>query len=82
VQSSIGRAISLYAFTVLGIFLIVAPWTPVWEQAILALVPAAATWMMSGWVRGVVSGVGALDLVVALQVGAELWKGMRSDPGE
>ena len=76
-QSSVGRAISLYAFTVLGIFLIVAPWTPVWEQATLVLLPAAAKWMLTGWVRGVVSGLGALDLVIALQVGVDLWKSMR-----
>jgi hypothetical protein len=69
---------SLYAFSVLGVFLLVAPWTPVWGRATTALLPEAlAGWVHTGWVRGVVSGVGALDLVVALQLAVELWRSMR-----
>jgi hypothetical protein len=69
---------SLYAFTVLGMFLLVAPWSPVWEQATHALFPARlGIWVRTGWVRGLVSGLGALDLAVAFQVGRELWSAMR-----
>ena len=53
--------------------------TKVWEQATRTLLPGAAKWMLTGWVRGVVSGLGALDLVIALQVGVDLWKSMRVD---
>ena len=78
-ESRVGKAIVLYAFSVLGLFLLVAPWTPVWEQATVALLPTAAgTWIRSGWVRGGVSGLGALDLVVALQVGRELWRAFQT----
>jgi len=75
---------SLYAFTVLGIFLLVAPWSAVWEAGLLALLPASfAGWVRSGWVKGFVSGLGALDLAVAVQVGWELWRSLRPpEPGD
>lgn len=79
-ESRVRSAMSLYAFTVLGIFLLFAPWSPVWDQASVALLPAAAGLVVrSGWVRGLVSALGALDLFVALQVGRELWDSMRSE---
>jgi hypothetical protein len=70
----------LYAFAVFGLFLVVAPWTPVWNRAMLVLLPTSiGTWAMSGWARGVVSGLGALDLLVALQVAREFWGQMQSE---
>ena len=77
-DSRILAALLLYAFVVLGVFLLVAPWTPVWGQATVALLPTAlGQWVMRGWVRGVISGLGALDLVVAIQVAAELRRSLR-----
>ena len=71
----IRSALSLYAFAVLGLFLLVAPWTPIWTRAAIVLIPTpVGAWALSGWVRGLVSGLGALDLVVALQVARELWR--------
>jgi hypothetical protein len=65
--------LALYAFSVLGFFLLVAPWTPVWEQAVVTLLPTRlGAWITSGWVRGLTSGLGVLDLIVAAQVGTEL----------
>jgi len=79
-QSRIGAALSLYTFAVLGLLLFVAPWTPVWTQATYTLLPERlGRWVLTGWVRGIVSGLGALDLVIALQVGAEMWRRMRRD---
>jgi hypothetical protein len=73
--SRLGVALSLYAFAVLGLFLLVTPWTAVWEQASLALVPEGAReFVLSGWCRGGVSGLGLADLVVATQAGRELWR--------
>jgi hypothetical protein len=76
-DSRIRSALILYAFSVLGLFLLVAPWTPIWSRAAVLLLPTpAGAWVMSGWARGVVSGLGAIDLMVALQVARELWRQM------
>ena len=76
----IRTAFMLYAFAVFGLFLVVAPWTPIWNRAMLALLPTSiGTWVMSGWARGVISGLGALDLLVALQVAREFWGQMQSE---
>ena len=75
----IRSALALYFFGVFGVFLVVTPWTAVWDQAIVALLPTAlGAWAQSGWVRGLASGLGALDLVVALQAATELWERMRN----
>ena len=66
-------ALALYAYLVLGVFLLVAPWTPVWHDATMRLLPSIGPWIRSGWLRGLVSAVGVLDLFVALQLAAELW---------
>ena len=76
-------AITLYAFTVLGLFLLLAPWSPVWEQAAVVLLPTAVGgWVLSGWGRGVVSGLGALDLAVAIQVAMEFKRSLRASKSE
>ena len=81
-ESRLRSALSLYAFTVLGSFLLFAPWTPVWGQAAAALLPEAlGAWAQSGWLRGVVSALGALDLLGAAQVARELWGSMRAVGG-
>ena len=70
---------SLYAFAALGLFLLVAPWTPVWTQATYTLLPPpVGRWVLSGWARGVASGLGALDLAFAAQLAVELWRRYRS----
>ena len=74
-DSRILTAFSLYCFLVLGVFLLVAPWTALWGHATMGLLPSAAgAWATSGWIRGVVSGLGAMDLLVAFQVALTLWK--------
>jgi len=79
-KSRIGVALALYAFGVLGLFLLVAPWTPAWTQATYALLPRSlGRWALSGWVRGLVSGLGALDLLIALQIAVELWRRLRDE---
>jgi hypothetical protein len=74
-QTRLGAVLSLYAFAGLGLFLLFAPWTPVWTQATYSLLPARiGRWVLTGWARGVASGLGALDLVIAAQLAFELWK--------
>jgi len=74
-KTRISVAVSLYAFGVLGLFLLVAPWTPAWTQATYSLLPQrVGRWVLSGWVRGLVSGLGALDLAIAAQLTVDLWR--------
>ncbi len=79
-DSRIRTAFILYGFFVFGLFLLVAPWTPIWSRATLALLPTSlGGWVMSGWARGIVSGLGALDLAIALQVARELWSELEKE---
>ena len=76
-DSRIRTALFLYAFAIVGLFLLVAPWTAVWSQAIVGLLPTRVGRLaLGGWVRGIVSGLGALNLAVAFQVAIELWREM------
>lgn len=78
-ESRIRAAIALYAFLVLGLFLLVAPWTPVWNRAAVGLLSTSlGGTVRSGWLRGLVSGLGALNLVLALEVAGELWRSLRA----
>lgn len=77
-SDALGRAVSVYLFAVLGIFLVVAPWTPVWDEAVWAVLPGLiGSWASTGWVRGIVSGLGTLDLVVAAADAHALWRELR-----
>ena len=76
-DSRIRTALLLYAFAIVGLFLLVAPWTGVWSQALVGLLPTRVGRIaLGGWVRGVVSGLGALNLAVAFQIAIELWREM------
>ena len=79
-EERIGKALTLYAFGVVGLFLLVTPWTGVWNQAIVGLLPTkVGQWVLSGWIRGTISGLGALNLAVASQVARELWQAMHGE---
>ena len=81
-DSRITAALGLYAFLILGVFLLVVPWTPVWQSATLLLAPTRwGPWIRGGAARGLVSALGAVDLVVAGQLAVELWKGSHAGSG-
>ena len=66
VDTILKSSISLYVFLALGLFLAVAPWTPVWYEATVLLLPTRfGAQAQQGWVRGLVSAVGILDLLAA-----------------
>jgi hypothetical protein len=51
----------------LGVVLMVAPWTPVWTDNRLFLnFPQLRTFLRLGFVRGMVSGVGLLDIWIGI----------------
>jgi hypothetical protein len=79
----IATALALYGFGALGVFLVAAPWTPAWDHVALGLLPGPlGTWVRSGWTRGAVSGVGALDLLAAIPHAASLWRAVRMPAGD
>lgn len=47
----------------LGLFLLVIPWSRVWEQNyFLYRWPQLASWLMNHYLRGFISGLGLVDL--------------------
>ena len=78
----IRTALLAYVFGVLGAFLLAAPWSPLWDYATLSVAQYAfGPWVRSGWVRGAVSGLGALDLLTATrEAGALLRSVTPRDP--
>lgn len=59
-------AFLVYAFAALGVFLIVAPWSPFWDASTAGYLPTSVgSFLRSGFLRGFVSGLGVLDLAAA-----------------
>jgi hypothetical protein len=47
----------------LGLFLVVLPWSPLWERHyLLQRYPELAPWVLNYSVRGVISGLGLVDI--------------------
>jgi hypothetical protein len=79
-MSRIGTALLVYAFAALGVFLVAVPWSPVWESSTAAFVPTVAgPWLRSGYVRGLISGLGLLNIVAAWSEARAL---LRPPPGD
>jgi hypothetical protein len=75
-------ALNLYLFSILGFFLLAVPWTPIWDQATAFLGPTALAGLgRSGWVRGIVSGIGVLDLLAATREAGGLLAAYRDGDG-
>ncbi len=74
--------LAVYVFGVLGVFLVMAPWTEIWDEGTRFLLPTGvAAAARSGFTRGAVSGIGLLDLAVAAAEGAAFWRATRRDGG-
>ena len=77
--STLRAALHAYAFGLVGVFLLAAPWSPLWDSVVLALSPTEwAGLARAGWLRGLVSGLGALNLWIAIVEAAHLWRAVRS----
>ena len=77
-ESGFRNILLVYIYSVLGVFLMVVPWTPIWEQASHGLLPQTAhALVLSDWVRGLVSGLGAADLVVAARLAGRMMRSPR-----
>jgi hypothetical protein len=70
-------AFILFCFEV-GLFLFFVPWSPLWEHNIvLTYFPALRDFALNNSVRGAVSGLGLVDLVLGLAELARFWKSFR-----
>lgn len=60
-------AFTAYAFGVLGVFLVFAPWSALYRNILMwaEADPAIGGVLASGWFRGLVSGIGLIDVWVA-----------------
>jgi len=51
----------------IGILLIIAPWTPLWNtNSLLAGFPRLREFLMNDFVRGLISGLGVVDIGLAV----------------
>jgi len=75
--SRLSTAFLVYAFAALGVFLVAVPWSPVWETSTAGYLPTiVGPWLRSGFVRGLVSGLGVLNLAAAWsEARGLLWPG-------
>jgi hypothetical protein len=65
-KSRIRTALLVYAFAALGVFLVAVPWSGAWNSATIGFLPThAGSWLRSGFLRGLVSGLGILNLMAA-----------------
>jgi hypothetical protein len=59
--------LSVLASLLVGLFLSLAPWTPWWERNyLLQLYPVLRHLALSGFVRGAVTGLGLVNILLAL----------------
>jgi hypothetical protein len=80
--SRLRTAFLVYAFAALGVFLVAVPWSPVWETSTAGYLPTVlGPWLASGFVRGLVSGLGLLNLAAAWsEASSLLWPGTGGGP--
>lgn len=83
VAHRIRHILVVYTFATFGVFLFTAPWSPVWDVATTVMVPSrVGDLVSSGHVRGLISGIGALNLWVAIEQGVRLVRAVRQRSGE
>jgi hypothetical protein len=64
--------LSVLSSLMVGVILVVAPWTALWEtNYLLHPYPALRALLANAFVRGTVSGLGLVNLVLAVQEAAD-----------
>jgi hypothetical protein len=60
--------LSILSSLLVGIALVFAPWSPLWDANwLLSLWPGARGFLLNGFTRGAVSGLGLVNLALALR---------------
>jgi hypothetical protein len=68
-----------YFFEV-GLLLVIVPWSTFWDQnALLEAIPAVYHWTRSEFLRGAISGLGALNIGAGLAELAAAWGSRRRE---
>jgi len=63
----LATALSVISSLLVGVILVVAPWTPLWDaNYLLQPYPALRPLLLSAVTRGIVSGLGVVNIVLAL----------------
>lgn len=62
----LGRVILAFVWFDLGLLIVLLPWSHLWQSnALLVRYPNMIPYVLSGYARGIVSGIGLLDMVLA-----------------
>jgi hypothetical protein len=60
--------LSILSSLLVGVALVLAPWSPLWDSNwLLSIWPAARGLVLNGFTRGAVTGLGLVNLVLALR---------------
>jgi len=60
--------LSILSSLLVGVALVFAPWSPLWDANwLLSLWPGARSFLLNGFTRGAVSGLGLVNLAMALR---------------
>jgi len=70
-------AFILFCFEI-GLFLVFVPWSALWEQNVLLTYSLHLRGvLLNNFVRGAVSGLGLIDLILGLSELGRFWKSLR-----
>jgi hypothetical protein len=62
----LGRVVLAFLWFDLGLLILLLPWSHLWESnPLLMHYPELIPYMLSGYVRGLVSGIGLIDMLMA-----------------
>jgi hypothetical protein len=66
----------LFCFEI-GLFLVFVPWSSLWEHNVLLLYIPMRGLLLNNFVRGAVSGLGVIDLLLGLSELKQFWRSFR-----
>jgi hypothetical protein len=68
VTDRLGRVVLAFAWFDLGLLILLLPWSHFWEgNSLLARYPDLIPYVLSGYLRGAISGIGLFDMLVAAE---------------
>lgn len=64
----LSRVVLAFLWFDLGLLILLLPWSHLWESnSLLVNYPGLIPYVLSGYVRGAVSGIGVLDMILAAE---------------